>query len=58
MARSGRSLFIISITIISIITLLTFTCLPGISTTPPVNQTPSVIAQNVNLGSYFNELGT
>ncbi|ALF54521.1 beta-lactamase [Nostoc piscinale CENA21] len=57
MARSGRSLFIISITIISIITLLTFTSLPGISAQIKPNQPPSVIAQNVNLGSYFNELG-
>ncbi|MBD2497583.1 class D beta-lactamase [Nostoc sp. FACHB-280] len=57
MARSGRSLLIISITIISVITLLTFTSLPGISATPKANQPSSLIAQNVNLGSYFKELG-
>ncbi|MBE9209372.1 class D beta-lactamase [Nostoc sp. LEGE 06077] len=57
MVKSRRSLFIISITIISIITLLTFTSPPSISATPSVNQHPSMIAQKVNLGSYFNELG-
>ncbi|MBU7585209.1 MAG: class D beta-lactamase [Nostoc sp. TH1S01] len=57
MARSGRSLLIISITIISVITLLTFTSLPGISAISKANQHPSVIAQNVNLGSSFKELG-
>ncbi|GBE92061.1 class D beta-lactamase [Nostoc cycadae] len=56
MIRSERSLFIISITIISIITLLTFTSLPGISATSKINEHPSVIAQSVNLGAAFKEL--
>lgn len=57
MARSGRSLIIIPIIIIGIITLLTITSFPSISAYSKANQTPSPIAQSVNLGRSFQELG-
>ncbi|MCC5639335.1 hypothetical protein LC593_26630 [Nostoc sp. CHAB 5844] len=50
MTQRGRSLLIISITIISIITLLTITNFPAISAN-------SLIAQSVNLERAFTELG-
>jgi len=50
MARHGRSLLIISITIISVITLITITNFPAISAQTRISQT-------VNLERYFKELG-
>jgi beta-lactamase class D len=49
MARSGRSLLIIF--------LITITCFTGISAQSKANQPSPVIAQNLNLGRSFQELG-